>query len=67
MKKYEKVRSFLGEKHKELHDAVVKGSGYNLSAPDQKVFSYNLGQLDMVTQLCNMMDVECDIVDKYEK
>jgi hypothetical protein len=54
------IEEFLTEKHGELYDYLSENLSYEQSEKDAKIYSYKLGQLDLITELSRKIDLRLD-------
>ena len=54
------IEKFLTEKHVELYDYLSENLSYEQSKKDSKIYSYKLGQLDLITELSRKIDLRLD-------
>ena len=61
------VKDFLKQKHAELHDTLVDMQWGEVKEGDRnaKLFSYKLGQYDILTEICHRADIHESF--EYEK
>ena len=63
MEQNAKIENFLKEKHEELSDFLVENMSYEETGKSAKMYSYKLGQYDMITELSREAGMNLD----YEK
>jgi len=57
------IENFLKEKHGELSIFLAENMAFEQSRNEAKIYSYKLGQYDMITELCHKVRLDID----YEK